>query len=510
MPSIANGTSRLQIHQLSKSYAAPVLRDVTLTLAAGEVHALVGANGAGKSTLARIVAGITKPDGGDLSLDAHPYAPRGRGDAESRGVFIVMQELNQIGTLSVAENLFFNRLPRRWGFMRRRNLLDQAREALRTVGLDSLNPWTPMERLGVGQRQLIEIAAALSRECKWLILDEPTAALTDPEIHHLFEHIQRLKREGVGMIYISHRMDEIRQIADRITVLRDGEVAGRFESGRVASDELIRVMVGREAIDTTPSRRSVRGSVALRVEGLCAGKRVQNVSFQSHYGEILGLSGLVGSGRSETMRAVFGADGVEKGAVYREDRPQPVRIRRPADAVRAGIGMIPEDRRQDGLLLPQSIRINSTLARLEEIAWGNVWLHKKRERDWVETWREQLDIRCESTLQLVGRLSGGNQQKVLIARWLMRDCPVLIFDEPTRGIDVGAKAAIYRLLHELTAQGRSVIMVSSDLEELQAVCDRILVMSAGRVAGEFSRGHWSRDALMDAAFSGYMERRTGG
>lgn len=499
----------LRIRHLHKSYAVPVLIDVDLDLYAGEVHALVGANGAGKSTLARILCGLTDRNSGLLELCGKDYRPRSKGDAEAAGVQMVMQELNLVGTLSIAENLFFNRLPHRFGFINVPELYRETRRALGAVGLEDLDPRLSVSRLGVGKQQLLEIAAALARPCRLLILDEPTAALTDPEIDLLFEHIRRLKKEGVSIIYISHRMEEIRRITDRVTVLRDGQVVETAPTAELSLDRIIQLMVGHDMVDRVDLGERSTGSVALRVEGLTCGALVREVSFEVCRGEILGFAGLVGSGRTETMRAIFGADQPEAGRVLIA-RPgaelRPVEIHLPRDAVKAGIGMIPEDRKQQGLFLPQSIRLNSTLARMRSVTQPKYWIHRVRERRAAQELSNRLQVHRQSVEQPVVELSGGNQQKVIIARWLLRDCDVLLFDEPTRGIDVAAKNAIYHLLGELAAQGKALVVVSSELRELMAICDRIAVMSAGRIAATFGRGEWTEDKIMSAAISGYLDR----
>ena len=484
---------------LSKSYAAPVLVDIDLDLLPGEIHALVGANGAGKSTLVRIVCGLTDADAGSMFLDGRPYVPRSKGDAEAAGVQIVMQELNLVETLSVAENLFFNRLPRRFGFVDRPALHREASDALAAVGLDEVAPSTPVSRLGIGRQQLVEIAAALARPCRLLILDEPTAALTDPEIDILFEHMRRLKKEGVGMVYVSHRMDEIRRITDRVTILRDGRVVETRPTRELSVDDVVQRMVGGARVEAfDPGDRAV-GPVALRVDGLSRGDRVREISFDVHRGEILGLAGLVGAGRTETLRAIFGADRPEAGNVFRGEIPDPVRIDGPQDAVRGGIGMIPEDRKQHGLLLPQSVRVNSTLSHLGVATQPKGWIRRMRESSVAKRLVDQLSIQTSSLEQPVVELSGGNQQKVVMARWLLRACDVLLLDEPTRGIDIAAKQVIYQLISALAAQGKAIVVVSSELRELMALCDRIAVLSDGRLVATFTRGEWSEERIMAAA-----------
>ena len=497
----------LQVRGLHKSYNVPVLTDFGFELRSGEVHALIGSNGAGKSTFARILCGLTPANNGEMQFNGQRYAPRSKREAEHAGIVMVLQELNVIGTLSVAENIFLNRLPRRAGFVRFTDLHAQAREALARVGLGDLDPATPADQLGVGQQQLVEVAGALACNCRLLILDEPTAALTDPEIDRLFDNIRRLRADGVGIIYISHRMDEIRRIADRVTVLRDGRRVATHDAAEVTHASMIREMVGHDLPERKAAAERAAGVTALRVDRLRAGECVRDVSFQVRRGEILGLAGLIGSGRTETLRAIFGADKKDGGEVFLGNEIGPVVIREPADAVRAGIGMVPEDRKRDGLLLTQPIRVNTTLATLGRHARRSGWLDAKAETETTGSLCQRLDVRCASLEQAVSELSGGNQQKVVIARWLARDCSVLLFDEPTRGIDVAAKDMVYQLLRDLAADGKAVVFVSSELTELMAVCDRILVMSAGRIAAEFLPGEWTQEKITQAAFSGYLDRQ---
>ncbi len=496
----------LQVSGLHKRYSVPVLTDFSFELLAGEVHALIGSNGAGKSTFARILCGLTPANSGQILFSGHPYAPRSKREAEHAGVVMVMQELNVIATLSVAENIFLNRLPRRAGFVRFANLHQQARHALARVGLGELNPATPADQLGVGEQQLVEIAGALARNCRLLILDEPTAALTDPEIDRLFDNIRRLQADGVGIIYISHRMDEIRRISSRVTVLRDGRRVATHDAAEITPANMVREMVGHDLPDRKSAAERAVGEPALRVERLRAGERVREVSFVARRGEILGLAGLIGSGRTETLRAIFGADRKAGGEIFLGNAAAPVRIREPADAIRAGIGMVPEDRKQDGLLLAQSIRVNTTLATVPRHTRAGGWVDTPAETRTTDSLCQRLAVRCASPEQAVSELSGGNQQKVVIGRWLARNCSVLLFDEPTRGIDVAAKDMVYQLLRDLAADGKAVVFVSSELPELMAVCDRILVMSAGHIAAEFLPGEWTQEKITQAAFSGYLDR----
>ncbi len=480
------------------------LSGVDFELRAGEVHALVGENGAGKSTLTRIIAGVETADAGQMLLAGQPYQPRARTDAEAHGVRMVMQELNLIGNLTVAENIFFERLPNRFGFINYSGLHQAAREVMAKVGLEEIDPATPVRSLGVGRQQMVEIAAGLSRRCRVLALDEPTASLTDSEVSLLFSQIRRLRAEGVGIIYISHRIDEVLSIADRVTVLRDGRVVATHSSRDIDANAVIRMMVGRDLQCERLAPSGGAGRPALRVVGLTRGDEVRDVSFEAHCGEILGIAGLMGSGRTETMRAIFGADPSESGFVYLHGSDRPARIRKPSDAVRNRIALLTEDRKEQGLFLTLPVRANISITRLCSISRLG-WIKRSCERQAARRYIDSLGIKAWSSEQPVAQLSGGNQQKVVIAKWLFRDCDILIFDEPTRGIDVGAKFEIYRMLAELAGRGKAILFVSSDLKELMAVCNRILVMSAGRVAGTFERGQWTEEAITAAAFSGYIK-----
>ena len=503
----------MESHGLDKQFpGVRALNGVSFRVMPGEVHALVGENGAGKSTLMRMFSGLDTPDAGTMLRDAQPYAPTCRREAEARGVRMVLQELNILDTLTVAENLFFDRLPKHMGgIIHRAALRTMAREALDRVGLTGFDPDTPAANLGIGQKQMVEIAAGLARQCRVLILDEPTASLTQPEITALFDQIRKLRQRGMGIVYISHRMEEILQIADRVSIMRDGCMVDSYPAQGLTVNEIIRLMVGRsmseESLFAPPD--AVPGPPALRVRGLRRAPSVHDVSFDLHRGEILGISGLVGAGRTEAVRCIFGADIPDGGEIFVGDATTPAKIRSPREAVRLGIALLPEDRKQQGLLLNLPIRVNTTLARMQAVC-GKLpgWIVPKRETDIARKYTEQLSVKCAGVEQPVGTLSGGNQQKVVIARWMLRDCDVLIFDEPTRGIDMGARMEIYRLLRRLASEEhKAVLIVSSDLMELTAVCDRIAVMSAGFLVADFPRGQWTSEKIMAAALSKHLEHR---
>ena len=513
MPGVRGGASNdgmtpanplLRATALRKSYASPVLIDVDFDVRSGEVHALVGENGAGKSTLARIIAGLTAPESGSMTLDGEPYAPASKIEGERRGVRLVMQELNLIGNLTVAESIFLGELPHRFGWVDYQELNRKARNMLARVGLEGVEPGQLVKTLGVGQQQLVEIAAGLSKHCAVFILDEPTAALTAPEIELLFAQVNALKAAGVGIVYISHRMEEIQRISDRITVLQDGQIVATRPATEVTLNEIVNLMVGRELAQAIQRTPKPAGPVALRVNGLRRGTAVRDVSFEARRGEILGFAGLMGSGRTETMRAIFCADRPDAGEVYLHGAERPARIHSPWEAVRQGIALLTEDRKQQGLILAMPVRANVTLMCLSRLSRWLGWIERAREKAEAGRWVQALSIRCASPEQRVVELSGGNQQKVVVAKWLYRDCDILIFDEPTRGIDVGAKFEIYHWLIQLADQGKAVIVVSSELMELLVLCDRIAVMSAGRLTAVFARGEWTQEKIMAAALSGHL------
>ncbi|MFT4066195.1 sugar ABC transporter ATP-binding protein [Paraburkholderia sp.] len=503
----------LSVSGIGKTYAEPVLADVSLSLRAGEVLALTGENGAGKSTLSKIIGGLVEPSTGTMRLADAPYVPASRTEAEALGVRMVMQELNLLPTLSVAENLFLNRLPRAGafslGWIDRRRLRENAREAMAQVGLDAIDPDTLVGELGIGHQQMVEIARNLIGDCRVLILDEPTAMLTAREVDLLFEQIERLKARGVALVYISHRLEELARVAEQVAVLRDGRLVHVDAMANLTSDQIVTWMVGRELGEHIDLGERNIGAPLLKVDRLSRGKVVRDVSFEVRAGEIFGVSGLIGAGRTELMRLIYGADRKDGGSVSLAATPgappTPVRIDTPADAVRAGIALITEDRKGEGLLLPQPIAANVSLGNLGSVARRGL-VDARRENALAQRQIDAMRIRSSGPGQIVGELSGGNQQKVVIGRWLARECRVLLFDEPTRGIDVGAKFDIYGLMGALARDGCALVMVSSDLRELMLICDRIGVMSAGSMTGVFERASWTQDALLAAAFAGYRNR----
>ncbi|TWT56388.1 sugar ABC transporter ATP-binding protein [Allorhodopirellula solitaria] len=496
----------LQTRGLTKRYGGvTVLRDVSFEVRSGEIHALLGANGAGKSTLCKIISGLVRPTSGSMRLVGDDYDPPTKQHAETAGVEIVQQELNLIGTLSVAENLFLTRLPQRAGMLHSRLLEEQSREVLDRFGLNDVRAHTLVETLGVGRQQMVEIATALARQCRLLILDEPTAALSGRESEQLFGHLRRLRDSGVGILYISHRLDEVSALTDRITILRDGKFVATHATESMTTDLMVERMSGESlGSDASTHTSHAREEVALSVRSLDCGM-VREVSLDVRSGERLGITGLVGSGRTELLRAIFGAEVATSGEVALRGESRGRRFRSPSEAVAAGIAMVTEDRKQNGLLLSQPISTNTTLSSLRKrfSRWGLI--DRRGEQNVSQQWVDDLETRCESIDQAVGTLSGGNQQKVAVAKWLVRDADVFLFDEPTRGIDVAARKRIYRLLESLARSGKASVIVSSDLEELFETCDAIAVMCNGRLAATFPRDQWSQEKIMQACFSGYVK-----
>jgi ribose transport system ATP-binding protein len=498
-------TTVLSVSGIGKTYAQPVLADVDLTLQRGEVLALTGENGAGKSTLSKIIGGLVTPTAGQMQFHGQPYQPASRAQAEKLGVRMVMQELNLLPTLSVAENLFLDNLPSRAGWIDRKRLRADSIKAMAQVGLEAIDPDTLVSELGIGHQQMVEIARNLIGDCHVLILDEPTAMLTAREVEMLFEQIARLQARGVSIVYISHRLEELARVAQRIAVLRDGKLVCVDAMANYSSEQLVTLMVGRELGEHIGLGARHIGEVALAIKGLSRGDKVRDVSFEVRAGEIYGISGLIGAGRTELLRLIFGADAADRGSVEAGKPLKPITVKSPADAVAHGIALITEDRKGEGLLLTQSISANIALGNMPAISHVGV-VDGDAEATLARRQIDAMRIRSSSPTQLVGELSGGNQQKVVIGRWLERDCPVMLFDEPTRGIDVGAKFDIYALMGALTRRGRALVVVSSDLRELMLICDRIGVLSAGRLIDTFERDSWTQDQLLAAAFAGYQKR----
>ena len=473
----------LAMRNISKSFpGVRALNDVSLWLDRGEVLALVGENGAGKSTLIKILGGAHTPDSGELLLDGRHVRFSTPTAAQRAGVSIIYQEFNLIPDLTVRENIFLGRERTRWGLIRNTDEEREARELFVRLGLD-IHPETRCRDLTVAQQQKVEIAKSLSLKSRIVVMDEPTAALASKEVEQLFAVIDDLKSHGIGVIYISHRLEEIFEVADRVMVLRDGRCVGCDEIGKATKKTLIETMVGRPMDSEFPVHAAAPEAERLRVEGLCRGETVQDVSFQAYSGEILGLAGLAGAGRTETMRLVFGADRPDAGRIYVDG--ELVKIRCPRDAIRHRICLLTEDRKGEGLILQHSVRENFGLPNLDRFLRG-IFLDEEMERTELAKYTEGLKIKITGQDQRAATLSGGNQQKVVLAKWLARHADIIIFDEPTRGIDVGAKYEIYLLMKQLVEEGKAVIMISSELPEILGMSDRILVMHEGRIKGEMT------------------------
>jgi len=472
------------------------LNNCRFDLRSGEVHALVGENGAGKSTLMKVLTGIHKKDEGKIVFMGEELNPSSPRETQDKGISIIHQELNLMPHLTAAQNIFIGREPKKAGFFTDDDKLNRAANGLfHLLGLN-LNPRTPVANITVAMQQMVEIAKALSFDSKVLIMDEPTAALTDREIEELFSIIRSLKTQGVGIVYISHRMEELMQITDRISVMRDGQYIQTVNTADTDTEQIINMMVGRTLFETTKTEKRVTGDEkVLEVRGL-ATHTLHDVSFTLHRGEILGFAGLMGAGRTEVARAVFGADLMERGSILVNGRA--VTIRSPQDAVLCGIGYLSEDRKQFGLALGMSVEENTVLASLDKFnQWG--FINFKKTAKEAERYVAMLKTKTPSIAQNVKNLSGGNQQKVIIAKWLLRDCDVLIFDEPTRGIDVGAKSEIYKLLFDLAKEGKSIIMISSELPEILRMSDRVAVMCEGRITRILDISEADQETIMKYA-----------
>jgi ribose transport system ATP-binding protein len=493
----------LEVRALTKEFpGVRALDAVSMTVLAGEVHALVGENGAGKSTLVKVLCGVERPDAGEMFLEGAPYLARDPQEALRAGIRVVYQELNLLTYLTIEENLSFEDLPAHHGLLDRRELRRRATALLDEVGLD-VPPDTPVEDLGIAQMQLVEIARALLTDARLLILDEPTATLTPREVDRLFDIIRRLAQRGIGVLFISHHLDEMKEIGDRVTVLRNGRVAATRTVADTTVAQVIELMVGRAMTEGYPFREAVRpGEELLSVEGLTYRGNQEPITLSLRAGEILGVAGLVGSGRTEAMRAIFGADRASGGTV--RVRGRLVDVRSPRDAVSAGICLLTEDRKSQGLMLDMSCAQNTTITRLGSVTRHGL-LQPNREADATQDLIDALSIRAQSPSQVVRFLSGGNQQKVVVAKWLFAQSEVLIFDEPTRGIDVGARLEIYNLIWDLAEQGKGIVVVSSDLPELLGVCHRIVVFSKGAIVGELPREEFSERAVLELAYRNYLE-----
>jgi ribose transport system ATP-binding protein len=490
----------ISVKDVNKTFpGVRALSGVRFDLMPGEVHALMGENGAGKSTLMKILAGVYTKDSGTILYNGQPVDFASPREAQAAGIGIIHQELQLMNHLTVAQNIFIGREPRRaFGLLLDEDKLNREAKAVLDHMSLSLDPRAVVGGLTVAKQQMVEIAKALSFNSRALIMDEPTAALNNAEIAELFKMIRELKGRGVGIVYISHKIDELKQISDRVTVLRDGEYVGTVQTATTSIDGIISMMVGRTLSDASrDASRSPHDEIALEVKNLNCGPLVRDIAFSLRRGEILGFAGLMGAGRTEVARAVFGADRAQSGEIV--VRGKQVSIRTPAQAVAAGIGYLSEDRKRFGLAVGMDVSSNVVMATLAKYLSFRFFLRNGEILSAVQRSIKLLDIRTPSATQEVRLLSGGNQQKIVIAKWLARDCDILFFDEPTRGIDVGAKAEIYKLLRGLADQGKAIVMISSELPEILRMSDRIIVMCEGRITGELTAQEASQERIMQLA-----------
>lgn len=490
----------LRVENLSKAFpGVQALDHVSLDVRPGEVVGLIGENGAGKSTLIKILAGVHHPDSGRIFFDGREAVISDPQTSQDVGIGVIFQELNLLPNLSVAENIFIGREIRTFGlFLDRQETERRGVELMRRAGL-SCDPWMAVEALSLSHRQMVEVAKALSVDARLIIMDEPTSALTEQEVETLFTIVESLKKRNVAVIFVSHKLDEVFRICDRLHVLRDGKNAGTVARDEATHDKVIRMMVGRDIGSLFVEKNAEIGRPLLEVRNLSSPNGVADVSFSVRRGEILGFAGLVGSGRTEVMRALFGIDPKSKGEILVDGVPVDIHI--PSDAIRCGIGFVPEDRQLQGLILEMTVRQNITLPGLQFVSSRGL-LQYKKERDVTRLFIDRLRIRTPHQEQTVLNLSGGNQQKVVVAKWLAINPRILILDEPTRGIDVGTKKEIHRLMSELAQRGVAIVMISSELPEVLAMSDRIVVMHEGRKRGELSRDEASQERIMETALRG--------
>lgn len=489
---------RVELLNIDKRFGGVyALKDVSLRVKKGEIHALVGENGAGKSTLMKVLSGAIAQDGGTIRIDGKEVAINNPREGKEMGIATIYQEFMLAPHLTVAENIFIDRLAQGGALINWKRLKKEAAEILKKLGFANINPNQRVSTLSVAYQQVVEICKNLSREAKVLVLDEPTAVLTFSEIEKLFSLIRMLRDQGVSIIYISHRLDEIFELCDTITVLKDGTFVRQVDTKEIDKQGLINSMVGRDLSTLFPERVAEIGEVVMKVKNLKVEKTVEDVSFEVRRGEVLGFSGLVGSGRTEAMCAIFGADRRQSGTV--EFFGKNVYFKSPQQAVKQKLGLLPEDRKQQGVLLDQSIRINTTLSSLRKVESAPGWINKKKDISVTEKILKQLSTKYGSMEDDVSSLSGGNQQKVALAKWLAADCECIVLDEPTRGVDVGAKVEIYKNINDLAAQGAAIIMISSEMEEIIGMCDRAIIMRQGRVVGELQKEELSENNLINLA-----------
>lgn len=495
---MGNGQYQIDMNKITKRFGGVVALDqVSLQVKKGEIHALMGENGAGKSTIMKILAGAIEKDEGEIKIDGKPADIRTPKDGMDWGISIIYQELMLVPDLTVAENIFLDTLNRERKLIRSRQMNQEAQEYLDNIGFSAIRASAEVSTLSIAQQQVVEICKALSRKSSILILDEPTAVLSNQEVIFLFRLLRQLKESGVTIIYISHRLEEVLELCDRITILRDGTYIETIQAEDTTKKELANKMVGRNLQDYYPERHAKIGSVYFKVEGINRGRKVRNISFEVSRGEVLGINGLVGAGRTETIRAIFGEDRKESGRIYLDGRE--VNIQSPEDAVKNGIGLLPEDRKGQGVVLNIPIRHNITLGCLKQFRSTFGAISIKKESGYIDKMIRQLSIKVGSVDHVVSSLSGGNQQKVAIAKLLASDCRVMLLDEPTRGVDIGAKREIYKIINDMAEKGFCVILVSSEMGEIMGMCDRILIMRDGEIKGELSKEAYSEQNLIEYA-----------
>lgn len=489
---------RIEMDNITKRFGGvKALTDVTFKIKKGEIHALIGENGAGKSTLMKILSGAYQKDSGQILIDGKEVKINSPKDAKDLGIAVIYQEFMLAPDLTVAENIFIDNMAESGILINWKTLKKKAKEQLMKLGFNDIDPGVKVGSLSVAYQQVVEICKCLTRNSKVLVLDEPTAVLTFSEIEKLFSVIRQLKKEGVSIVYISHRLEEIFELSDNITVLKDGQFVATVPTETINKEQLVTMMVGREITQMFPKRNAKIGKEILRIENLNAGNLVRNVSFSVREGEIVGFSGLVGAGRTETMRAIFGADKVDSGKIIYFGKE--VRFKSPKQSIKNGFGLLPEDRKKQGLLLEQSIRMNTTLASMHKVKNRLDIINHKKEKDYVKKLLAGIATKYGSTEDNANSLSGGNQQKIALAKWLSADCKCIVFDEPTRGVDVGAKTEIYKVMNTLAEQGVGIIMISSEMTEIIGMCDRAIIMRQGTVAGEVEKEELNENSLIKFA-----------
>lgn len=490
---------RVEFLKVTKTFGGiNALQEVTLKGKPGEIHALVGENGAGKSTLVKILSGAYQKDSGIIKIDGVEVEIKSPLEGRKAGIGIIYQEFSLVPDLSVSENIYLYTLSEKKIFIKWQNINRNAKELIDSLGF-IIDPLDKVRDLSINNQQVVEIAKALSENVKVLILDEPTSVLAPHETSRLFEVLKKLKQKGVTIFYITHRLEEIFKIADVVTVLRDGMVTGTYPLSKINLEDIIKMMIGRKLNAFYPERQIIHGKEIFKVENICSGDKVKKVSFSVREGEVLGITGLVGSGRTETVRAIFSADKKESGRIFLNDAE--LKIESPSDALKSGLGLVPEDRKTQGIILPLSIKNNISISILDKLSDRLGFIKKTKEKKNSLQFIDNLAIKAKNSEIIVSDLSGGNQQKVVLAKWLSLNCKVLMLDEPTRGVDVGAKVEIYNIINELAGKGMGIVLISSEMMEVIGVCDRILVLKDGEVSGLLEKKDFSEENILRMAIS---------